>query len=105
MALSNEKASPVLTTMDPEQALTSESKVTGHAHGYVDDLSEVEASKGWFGAVVRYTQFLPVEERGIERVKEENRGKQNYFDGFTMWASANFTQVHALISVEAVEAA
>lgn len=62
-----------------------------HALSYVDDLSEIEASKGWFGAVLRYLRFLRVEERGIERVREEDRAKQSPLDGFTMWASANFT--------------
>lgn len=61
------------------------------AFSYVDDLSEVEASKGLFGSLLRKLRFFRVEERGIERVKEEDRVKQSPLDGFTMWASANFT--------------
>ena len=59
----------------------------------VDDLSEVEASKGFFGSWVKGISFLRAEERGIERVKEEDRVDQSVLDGFTMWASANFTYV------------
>ncbi|KIW11623.1 hypothetical protein PV08_10925 [Exophiala spinifera] len=56
----------------------------------VDDLKEVEASKGWFASVLKYASFLRAEERGIERVREDDRVLQSVFDGFTMWASANF---------------
>ena len=62
-----------------------------HGNHYFDDLSEVEASKGWFGSLMRRLRVLRVEERGIERVREEDRAKQSPLDGFTMWASANFT--------------
>lgn len=62
-----------------------------HVTSYVDDLSEVEASKGFFGSLMLKLRFLRVEERGIERVKEEDRVRQSPLDGFTMWASANFT--------------
>lgn len=57
----------------------------------VDDLAQVEASKGWFRSVLKYASFLHAEERGIERVREEDRVKQSVLDGYTMWASANFT--------------
>lgn len=57
----------------------------------VDNLAEVEASKGWFSSVLKYASFLRAEERGIERVREEDRVRQSVLDGFTMWASANFT--------------
>ena len=57
----------------------------------VDNLADVEASRGWFASLLRYARVLRVEERGIERVKEEDRVKQSTLDGFTMWASANFT--------------
>ncbi|KAK3936011.1 permease for cytosine/purines, uracil, thiamine, allantoin-domain-containing protein [Diplogelasinospora grovesii] len=63
------------------------------ATGLVDELSEVEASKGWFAAFVKCSSGAGTEERGIERVKEENRAKQSVMDGFTMWASANLTPV------------
>lgn len=78
------------TTVEPHQ---SEEGVTEkyHVASQVDDLSQVEASKGWFGTVLRYASFLRAEERGIERVKKEDRIKQSVYDGYTVWASANFT--------------
>lgn len=62
-----------------------------HITDQVDDLADVEASRGWFGSLLQYTRVFRVEERGIERVREEDRVKQSIFDGFTMWASANLT--------------
>jgi hypothetical protein len=88
------RSSPYVDTADPEptEGIVLEKHI-GRRHGvsYVDDLSEVEASRGWFGSLVRRLRFLRVEERGIERVREEDRVKQSPVDGFTMWASANFT--------------
>lgn len=88
-----EKGFPIIIPAGEGQSVTGKGpiiekhRITDH----VDDLSQVEASRGWFGALVRYAQIVRVEERGIERVKEEDRVKQSSFDGFTMWASANFT--------------
>lgn len=62
-----------------------------HVNQYANDLSDVQASQGWFGSLVRYTRYLRIEERGIERVREEDRYNQSVLTGFTMWASANFT--------------
>jgi hypothetical protein len=57
----------------------------------VDKLSEVEASEGWFAAFVKVASAARTEQRGIERVKEEDRVNQSVVDGFTMWASVNLT--------------
>lgn len=73
-----------------------------HVNKYADDLSDVQASQSWFGSLVRYTRYLRIEERGIERVREEDRYNQSVLTGFTMWASANFTYVRELSSVPAV---
>jgi hypothetical protein len=80
------------TGPEPTEGIVLEKHI-GRRHGlsYVDDLDEVEASRGWFGSLIRRLRFLRVEERGIERVREEDRVKQSPLDGFTMWASANFT--------------
>ena len=56
-----------------------------------DNLDDVDASRGWFSSLLQYGRVFRVEERGIERVKEEDRVKQSTLDGFTMWASANLT--------------
>jgi hypothetical protein len=64
-----------------------------HLASHVDDLAEVEASRGLFASLLKGASFIRAEERGIERVKEEDRVKQSVLDGFTMWASANFTYV------------
>lgn len=82
-----------LSAIDKDKTITAEGSII-EKHRItdgVDDLSEVEASRGWFGVLVRYARFFRVEERGIERVKEEDRIRQSPLDGFTMWASANFT--------------
>jgi hypothetical protein len=85
-----EKNDPQITTLPghvAEGTMLEKHRVTDK----VDDLAEVEASKGWFRSLLKYTSFLRAEERGIERVREEDRVKQSVYDGYTMWASANFT--------------
>lgn len=93
---SRDKDSPIALSSDLEQGsmadgVTEKHLEKHHVFGHVDDLSQVEASRGWFGSLTRLARFLRVEERGIERVREEDRVRQNPIDGFTMWASANFT--------------
>jgi hypothetical protein len=85
-----EKNDPHVLTMNPT---TGEGTIVEkhHVTDKVDDLAEVEASRGWFSSLLKYASFLRAEERGIERVREEDRVKQSVFDGYTMWASANFT--------------
>ncbi|KAK5198071.1 hypothetical protein LTR92_002316 [Exophiala xenobiotica] len=85
-----EKNDPHVRTLSPtvgEGTIVEKHHVTDK----VDDLAEVEASRGWFSSLLKYASFLRAEERGIERVREEDRVKQSVFDGYTMWASANFT--------------
>lgn len=69
---------------------TVESEPEKH-HGRIDALSEVAASEGWFRSLVKGASAVHAEERGIERVKPEDRVKQSIYDGYTMWASANLT--------------
>lgn len=82
-----------ISATDKDQTIAAEGSIIEKHRitDRVDDLSEVEASKGWFGVLVRYARLFRVEERGIERVREEDRIRQSPLDGFTMWASANFT--------------
>ena len=47
--------------------------------------------------IFSYARKFHIEERGIERVPEDQRSNQTFFDGFTMWASANFTYVYHTI--------
>ena len=88
--IDTEKNDPRVLALTPttdEGTVVEKHRVTDK----IDDLTEVEASKGWFGSLLKYASFLRAEERGIERVREEDRVKQSVFDGYTMWASANFT--------------
>lgn len=53
---------------------------------------DVTPRRGFFSKIANKLSCLPIEDRGIEPVKPENRdGKQSVIDGFTMWASANLT--------------
>ncbi|OKL64483.1 hypothetical protein UA08_00879 [Talaromyces atroroseus] len=77
---------------DPEKGI-SESIAARH-HGFadrVDNLSNVEASTGWFIKFTRFASKFHAEERGIERVDETDRAQHNLLDAFAIWASANIT--------------
>ncbi|EXJ90193.1 hypothetical protein A1O1_03292 [Capronia coronata CBS 617.96] len=90
--LDPEKGGPIATT-GPGLTDNTEGPVESK-RGFtsqVDNLERVEASKGWFSPLLKLVSYLPVEERGIERVLEEDRVKQSIWDGYTVWASANFT--------------
>jgi hypothetical protein len=79
-------------TTDPEKAMPEIGTVAVERHGLtdrVDNLSDVQASTGWFAGFTKATNLLRAEERGIERVDEADRVDQSFWDGFTMWASAN----------------
>jgi hypothetical protein len=76
--------------MDPEKGICE--PITSNIRR-VDDAAAVEASTGWLGKFVKVATKLRAEERGIERVSEADRSTQSLFDGFTLWASANFTYV------------
>ena len=77
------------STINTEGTVVEKHRVTTK----VDNLDQVEASTGWFSSLVKAASSMRVEERGIERVREEDRVKQSVFDGYTIWASANFTYV------------
>lgn len=87
-----EKNEPQVTTVRSHTAAVEGTMLERHrVTDQVDNLADVEAANGWFGSLLKYASVLRVEERGIERVREEDRVKQSVFDGFTLWASANFT--------------
>ncbi|KAI9729696.1 MAG: hypothetical protein M1834_006646 [Cirrosporium novae-zelandiae] len=74
----------------PGQNAPQESEVKEYK-SYIDNEEDVVASKGWFRIWLRTVEKANVEGRGIERVKPEHRVPQSLWDGFTIWAAANFT--------------
>ncbi|KAL1868377.1 hypothetical protein Plec18167_008303 [Paecilomyces lecythidis] len=49
------------------------------------------SSQSWFGKWLIIVEKINVESEGIERIHPENRDNQSAWDGFTIWAAANFT--------------
>lgn len=97
---------PTLATTQPGSTDDDEGTVVGKwgFRSHVDNLDRVEASKGWFSPLLKAPSYLRVEERGIERAVEEDRVKQSIFDGYTVWAFANFTYINppALVATRQV---
>lgn len=70
----------------------SEVKVSaiGSQKSYQDEYSDVVAYQGIFGGFLKFLDKFHIESRGIERVAPEDRQSQSVWDGFTVWAAANF---------------
>ena len=82
-------------TVSPESETGVIEKYPAADVGYIDEggATTKTPAKGLLGVIFSYARRFHIEEHGIERVAEDDRSKQSFFDGFTMWASANFTYV------------
>lgn len=85
------EAFEVITSVDQQPDIELEVVEKHRLTRRVDSLEEVESSRGWFGSLVQKASVLRIEERGIERVREDDRVKQSVLTGYTVWATANFT--------------
>lgn len=84
-----EKGAPYSTGSVQEVPVEGEIRLRNRK--YADEEKDVVAAQGLFKNWLKRVEQMNIEGRGIERVRPEDREPQSVWDGFTIWAAANFT--------------